>query len=156
MAHVRQQLREAIKAQLVAGVSLVIDQNITCGRVKPFQTEDIHSGDLGQFPAINLVTSDEQTDGRFIGSCSRYKVDQTVFVEIYVKNGDDYESELDGICVEAHKAIESDPKYGLELTGTAYAGSKSSQDLSEGLFASRVLEYTVSYRVNHTDPESFS
>ena len=156
MPHVRQQIRDAIKAQLLAHVTLVAPVNVTCNRIEPFQPKDAHSNDVDELPAINIVTQDESTDGRTIGNCSRYKVSQIIDIEIYSDLKDGYENEIDNICVEVQKAMETPYKLGLGLNSVAYNGSKVSREKAERPFVTRSLEYDVMFKLDHNNPEIFT
>lgn len=156
MAHVRTQIRDALQQILQDNVTTVIGANIDKGRTRPFTAKDLHSDDEDELPAINIVTDDQNTDSQFIqGDCSKYKNSQTVYVEVYVSNGDDYEASLDEICVEVEKAIADNPKLGLPIKQMRYESSKISRDAKEFIFVGRVLEYSAIYKASHQDPETF-
>jgi len=123
--HVRQQLREAIESTLKAYApltALVVAENITVERILDFQTDDVHSGKASQFPAVNIICNDDETDSGFINPCGKYEVNQEAVI----------------------------------ITGVTYEGSRMSKDLSETIYAARVINYTYEYRVNYSDPETFA
>jgi len=159
MAHVREQLRQAITTTINthAGVLALVDaDDITVERVDLFQSnDDIHSNSGPQFPAINMIVNDDTTGQEFVGNCTKTEVVQEVAVEIYVEKENAYGAKLDEIAVQIQKALFANLKLGLNLTGVKYNGSRMSKDLSETIFAARVLSYDYSYRVAYSDPETF-
>ena len=158
MAHVREQLRQAVYNTISANVdvlALVDFDDITIERVDLFQTLDIHDSGDKQFPAINIIGNEDETDQAFIGNCTKNEVNQEIAVEIYVNRKNQYGASIDEIVVAVQKALFNDVKLGLNITGVKYNGSRMSKDLSETIFAARVLSYTYEYRVAHSDPENF-
>lgn len=159
MTHVRQQLREAVFNAISTSpevLALVEIENIQVERAEPFQTDDVHSGDNKiDFPAINIVANDDETDQAFMTACSKYEVNQELAVEIYVDREFQYGSKIDEIVVAVQKALFVNIKLGLNITGVKYNGSRMSFEQKETIFATRVLSYTYEYRVKYSDPEIF-
>ena len=159
MAHVRQQLREAIENALknYAGLTAIVDvENISVERIELFQTKDVHSGNASQFPAVNLIVNDDSTDSGFINPCGKYEVEQEVAIEVYVNRENNYGTKIDEIVVQIQKCIFENIKLNLNIKGVKYEGSRMSKDLSETIYAARVLNYTYEYRINYSDPENFA
>lgn len=159
MTHVREQLRQALFSTINTDVdvlALVDLDDISVERVDLFQTKDIHSDDENQFPAINIIVNDDETGQQYIGDCTKTDVSQEVEVEIYVNKENNYGSKIDEIAVPIQKALFNNLKLGLPITGIKYNGSRMSKDLSETVFAGRVLSYTYEYRVAYSDPENFA
>ncbi len=159
MAHVRKQIRDSAQSILknYPDLAAIVNvANITQGRVKAFQKEDIHSGADSQFPAINIHTQDDTPEQSFITGCSKYESVQVLAIEVYTNLNDGYEDELDRVCVQVEKAIANSPKLGFDDTSTLiqYRGSSSAKEMSEQLFAARLLRYDIHFKVNHTDPET--
>ena len=159
MAHVREQLRQAVLSTISTNtevLNLVNVHDIGIERILPFQKDDIHSGNGDQFPAINIIGNDDETDQGFINPNSKYEVEQQITVEIYVEKTDQYGAAIDEIVVAVQKALFNNLKLGLSITGVKYQGSRMSADLSETIYAARVLNYTYEYRINYSDPEQFA
>jgi len=157
--HVRQQLREAIESTLKAYApltALVVAENITVERILDFQTDDVHSGKASQFPAVNIICNDDETDSGFINPCGKYEVNQEAVIEVYVNAETNYGAAIDLIVTQVQKALFENLKLGLPITGVTYEGSRMSKDLSETIYAARVINYTYEYRVNYSDPETFA
>ena len=134
MAHVREQLRQAVYDTLIAYADLtniVAVENISVERVDLFQQKDIHGDASDQFPAINIIANDDLTDNGFINACGKYDVEQEVQVEVYVNREDNYGSAIDWIVVQVQRALFANLKLGLPITGVKYANSRMSRDLSE-------------------------
>ena len=151
MTHVREQLRQAIYDTISTDpdvLALVELNDISIERVNFFQqNDDIHEAAPDtQFPAINIIVNDDETNQAFMANCSKYEVEQEVNIEVYVNKVDEYGKELDSIIVPIQKALFNDIKLGLNITGVKYNRSRMSKDLSETLFAARVLSYTYEYR----------
>ena len=159
MAHVREQLRQAIYNTLIAAgdlTTIVPVDNISIERIYLFQTPDIHSGKPDQFPAVNIIANDDVTDQGFITPCGKYEVDQQVDIEIYVNEQQQYGAAIDDIVVQVQKALFANLKLGLPITGVKYERSRMNVNLTETIYAARVLTYTYEYRVNYADPEEFA
>jgi len=157
MAHVRQQLREALFNAISNDAAILSAvKTVDIERIDLFQTDDIHSGKSAQFPAINIIVNDDETDSGFINPCGKYEVNQEAAVEIYVEKNKQYGAAIDEIAVLVQKALFNNLKLGLNITGVKYEGSRMSKDLSETIYAARVLNYTYEYRVNYSDPETFA
>ena len=159
MAHVRQQLREAIETTLknYAPLTAIVNaDNISVERILDFQQDDFHSGTGSHFPAVNIICNDDEPDQGFINACGKYEVNQDAVIEVYVNKESNYGTVIDEIVVQVQKALFENLKLGLPITGVKYEGSRMSKDLSETVYAARVLAYTYEYRVNYDDPEQFA
>jgi hypothetical protein len=154
--YVRDQLRQAIFQAIStnAGVLAVVGvDNIHLERFEAFQTKDIHSNKAAQFPAINIIVNDDSS-AQVVGKCSKFEVEQTVEVECYVNAVDSYGSKIDEIVAAVNAALYAVPSLGLKIRGgPRFDGSRMAKDLSESLYAGRVLNYTYFYTVDLSDPE---
>jgi len=155
--YARDTLRQAVFQALNTNVDVlaVVDfDNIYLERFEPFQTKDIHSNKAAQFPAINVIVNDDN-QAQTVGSCSKFEIDQQVEIECYVNGDDNYGSAIDEIVNVVNKALYLVPNLGLKVRGgPRYDGSRMSKDLSESLYAGRVLTYTYFYTVDLSDPEN--
>jgi len=154
--YVRDQLRQAIFQAIStnAGVLAVVDvENIHLERFEAFQTKDIHSNKSSQFPAINIIANDDSS-AQIVGNCPKFEIEQTVEIECYVNAVDNYGSKIDEIVAVVNAALYAVPSLGLKIRGgPRFDGSRMSKDLSETLYAGRVLNYTYFYTVDLRDPE---
>lgn len=156
MAYVREQLRQAIFTALntSADVLALVDfENVNLERFELFQTKDIHRNKSPQFPAINLILNDD-AQAQTVGNCSKFEIEQVVEIECYVNGVDNYGSKIDELVVAVNKALYAVPDLGLKIRGgPRFDNSRMSKDLSESLYAGRVLNYTYFYTVDLSDPE---
>ena len=155
--YARDTLRQAVFQALNTNVDVlaVVDfDNIYLERFEPFQTKDIHSNKAAQFPAINVIVNDDN-QAQTLGGCTKFEIDQQVEIECYVNGDDNYGSAIDEIVNVVNKALYLVPNLGLKVRGgPRYDGSRMSKDLSESLYAGRVLTYTYFYTVDLSDPEN--
>ena len=158
MAYVREQLRQAIFTAIntSAEVLAVVEfDNINLERFELFQTKDIHRNKGPQFPAINIIVNDDN-QAEVVGNCSRFEIEQDVEIECYVNGEDNYGSKIDEIVNVVNKALYAVPNLGLKIRGgPRFNNSRMSKDLSERLYAGRILNYTYFYTVDLIDPEIF-
>jgi hypothetical protein len=106
--HERKQLRDAVVAQLKAGVASV--SNRVYPTRKPPNLE-------GQLPVINVYTPSDQTDEASANSASRelWRYAQVV-IEAYVEAIDNADDAIDAIALEIETAMDADDSLG----GTAF------------------------------------
>jgi hypothetical protein len=149
MAHVKKQVRDAVKARLetVAGLSLVADESRI---VRPFQSS--------QFP-LALVLVSESIAGV---NASQGKRVQTRALTIGIRIGvqdeaDDVENTLDAIAVDVEKAFANPSDLGIgKLMQWEFAGSSSLSHMpvSDGTLLTVMMTYTCVVQTMSGAPET--
>jgi hypothetical protein len=143
MTHIRQQIREKVVATL-AGMPQ------TDGRVFKSRNYSLEEREL---PGICVYTLNETGSPLDMGTAIRRKLD--VAIEIYVRNADDADDTIDGICADVEKALAADTTLG-DLTKDMLYKSLAVGHTVQGerpVYVAR-LSYEAEYVAAETDPET--
>lgn len=95
MAHVRKQIRDAVKATLTSGVPLV-QRRVYASRVHPLSQ--------AKLPCVLVYTASEASNLMTMGQRTIMR-ELSMSVDIYVSMNDTFDDDVDAICVEIEEAI---------------------------------------------------
>ncbi|WP_417550120.1 hypothetical protein [Methylophaga sp.] len=144
MSHVRQQIREALKAVL-KGLPITQDR-VFVNRVDPILK--------GTVPALTIRTgNDQKTEVITMGKPALVARQVDVFVTAYAV-GDEVDDQLDDICIEVEKTIASNSTLSGLVKNIEYMESEHDLERSEKLKGIRENGFQCIYFIQEDDPET--
>lgn len=102
MAHVRKQIRDAVKATLISGVPLV-QRRVYASRVHPLSQ--------AKLPCVLVYTASEASNLMTMGQRTILR-ELSMSVDIYVSMNDTFDDDVDAICVQIEEAIAANRDFG--------------------------------------------
>ncbi len=146
MAHVRTQIRQAVRAALIAGGTSA-GPRVYLGRLRPFEVDEL--------PAITIQRGDEQSEAATIGGpIEELDRDYALRITLHVLAADEsYEEEIDELAAQVETIIARDAfnAGGAQFiypTGT----TPSESDEGEYIVARDTIEFKARYVTSQLDP----
>ena len=142
MAHVRQQIRDAVATTLTSAVSLVSSRVYTT-RVHPLNEANL--------PAISVYTGSESSE--------RYNVDinrtLSLEIDIYVRETGSFDDDVDAIAVQVEEAMAGDFTIGGLVKSSVLISTAIQFDgEADQILGVAKLTYQVRYVTSLTDVET--
>lgn len=144
MSHVRQQIREALKTELM-GLSTT-GSNVFVNRVDPIEK--------GKVPALTIRTgADEKVENITMAKPAIVRRQVDVFVTPYAV-GNDVDDRLDDICVEVEKKIANNWTLSGLVKSIEFMESDDVFERSEKLKGVVEIGFRCIYVIQEDDPET--
>lgn len=142
MAHVRQQIREAVRDRL---------KTISDFNNRVFTSRNLPLTQA--FPAICIYATEEEAEYREMGNKQSRTLN--LVIDVYAQSSANLDDVIDGLCVKIEKKMAEDETLGGLVTESLYSEFGFETDNErEMLTAAGSLKYQVQYRTSEGDPET--